>query len=253
MGENTPYLGLVSLCYQLRHENEQLRKTVAAKSEAISACEREMQSFRRKRTFQDDSSHLEKLIQVETERLSLMQENSRLRNAQFNAPTHVSQVDALAHVDAPVHAPLPVHDSHEDTSERISRLMDEVKTCHFIQKELERKLHEKLPPPEQPPLHVEPAGPVFETSSSDSLLRVYEEIMGWSLVCTGSSVQLVPMDSTLATIRLERSPEGILTLLDNLGYDPEAVSALKLTRSIPSFMAKTLINSDLRKLLEKAE
>lgn len=243
---DSPYIGLVNLCYQLRSENEMLTKTVALKSAEIEACKAQIELFKQRTANDTSEEHLEKQIKLENERLELMQQNYQLQNELSNKnsrpdTTREDRVfDQIVRTEAAI--VLPIESAKCGAS--CKRLRSEIETFEYIQKQLERKLEEKLD--KEMIQRDETETPQVKTiimSGDDSLLRTYESIMGWNIVQVGNEVQLISdFSPDGSSIRFARDSET-LSLVGEV--DPEALAVLKLTQSIPSFMATCIINKSI--------
>jgi hypothetical protein len=97
---SSPYISLVNMCYQLRHENEELLETVAAKSSQIETCEKEIRILK-DRLKEVEEEHrgkseesLSERMDLGNERLGLMKENMRLESHSRSLETRVRSLEA---------------------------------------------------------------------------------------------------------------------------------------------------------------
>lgn len=285
--ESSPYVGLVNLCYQLRHENEELLDTVARKSELVHACEKEIEILKNQLSQVDakfsneNEESLAEKISMGNDRLILMQENSRMENDMRSAHLKIQQlkyelaatrdqVDILRHqVDSAsvVAAVAPVSRADGD-EERIKhlqvenkRLRDELETTQFIHDQINSKKRrtemfedvamEYVMASTVSPVQstVVPAvEPTYIMSAESSLLRIYESIIGYSMVKTDDIVTLIPNWDSERRIKFKLLDNANLELVSE-EVDESALAILKTFNSVPGFIAKTTLVQMFEKII----
>jgi hypothetical protein len=92
--------------------------------------------------------------------------------------------------------------------------------------------------------------PTYTLSSSDSLLREFEQIIGWTIIKSEDIVSLVCNSNESIVVKLRRSgdDDGCYELLEN-GYDESILTFMKTFNSIPGLIGKLTINEVTRMVM----
>ena len=285
--ESSPYFGLVNLCYQLRHENEELLETEARKSELVHACEKEIEILKTQLSQLDaefsneNEESLAEKISMGNDRLILMQENSRMetdmrsahlkiQQLQYELAATRDQVDILrqrvelASVVADV-APVSWRDEDEERIKKLQvenkRLRDELETTQFIHDQINSKKRrteifedvakECVMASTVSPVQstaVPAVEPTYIMSADSSLLRIYESIIGYSMVKTDDIVTLIPNWGSERRIKFKLFDNGNLELVLE-EVDESALAILRTFNSVPGFIAKTTLVHMFEKII----
>lgn len=274
---NSSYESLIKLCYQLRHENEELMEAVNLKSVYGDTCGREIDSLREKlRAFMEKRStetekNLSEHMQLSEDRLRLMKENGlmeeRLRESEsrLHAVTAelgivreeveilLTQINESSKTPSVISSP-PAEDSlsRKKLEEENDRLKKELETAQFLLANSENAKRQKI----QPPSPTTPTASVT-MSSEDSLLRLFESIVGYSVVKANNSNILTLVSHTdrktcMKFVVSESNPNEV-SLASSESIDESALGVLNAFNSIPSFIAKcTLVDVTKRFFLKNS-
>ena len=267
----SPYSTLVNLCYQLRHENEELLETVSAKSSLVEVYEKEVKLLKTRiqeleEKHRSDTDHsLTEHMDLSNERLRFMQDNMRLdsrnRELETRVKTLESQLESrneqveilLNQLDSPPQgnkvvelAVGPPTSQLERDNARLRRSFEEVSALVAAINN-KRPRREKVP--EETVRRSSTPEPVLQVSQDDSLLRLMERMVGFSIVRSENSVTLVSDSGVTARFRLDPSNNEI-SLLSSEGIDAASLAVLKTYNSIPGFLAKLNLMDLTRKTLE---
>jgi hypothetical protein len=271
MATSSPYPLLVNLCYQLRHENEELMETVSWKSSLVDEYENEVRLLKSRIQELEDKHRSEaehsltEHMDLSNERLRFMEENMRLdsrnRELETRVKTLESQLESrneqveilLNQLESPPQennivemATGPPTSQLERDNARLRRNFEEV--CALV-----AAINNKRPRREEVPDETFRRGatpePVLQISQDDSLLRLMERMVGFSIVRSEKSVTLVSDSGTTVRFRLDPSNNEI-SLLSSEGIDAGSLAVLKSYNSIPGFLAKLNLMDLTRKTLE---
>lgn len=213
MTDTSPYASLVNLCYQLRHENEELMSSVRLKSEYISKREEEIEGLKSRLTEtvenfnKENEETLAERVSVGNDRLDLMRENARLEsNARANE-LRVSQLEAelsnsrdqteilLNQLEASRANTPRVHEDSLTEIENLraenGRLRKEIEAQKHMDAVILRKTEEASKRARLSEERRTPTQPVYVMSAEDSLLRLFESLVGISMVHSDDTVTLV--------------------------------------------------------------
>jgi hypothetical protein len=268
--QESPYLTLSTLCYKLRSENEDLLETVTLKSELVASCEKEISLLRariseleEKMTIESEKSIAERM-EIGDHRLSLMQQSSRIESQlrdsetrcrslqeQLSAATEqveilLTQLEESKHT-TPTVAPssVPDIDSEQIISElraENARMAKELENAQFIQAELESRSKRQRVDEDLNASFVSNAAadllPSFTISAEDSLLRLFESLVGFSIVRAEDVVTLVSNSSADTKVRLRVQKEGAVSLIGADNVDESALAVLKSFNSVSGMLSK---------------
>lgn len=251
--DDSPYLPLVSLCYQLRSENEELQKTVSLKDDLVEVCEKEVEAVRlkMKAAEKQTSDELERVVghQIETasDRFRLLNENIRLESLVHEKEMLVAtlqrkvegllrQTEICAEVTTPPVPIIPVRDPTIKLNEEIRRLKSELATFSYIQSALQRKLEVRLEDEENR----------SKRARTDSLLHALESIVGWK-ISEGEGTEIFQLrgDGDL-TVQVKQGPDGTFSIDTSSEPDEEALSDPRPpnTSATSVCLAKTLLGRE---------
>ena len=261
---------LSTLGYKLRSENEDLIETVSLKTGLVESCEKEISVLKQrlselesKMNSESEQSIAEKM-DIGNERLTLMQENSRmdsrLRQSESRCESLQDQLAAandkveilLAQLQCATEAhsgsvALLVPEPDAAVSELLSenaRLRKELETINFIHSELDSR-SKRLRVEEDLNASIVSVAesvadllPTFTISSEDSLLRLFESLVGFSIVKAGNVVTLVSQSRPEIVLRLTIGDAGAVTFLDSANVSESALTEFSSKNSISSLLAK---------------
>lgn len=248
---SSSYESLVNLCYQLRHENQELMEAVNLKSVFGDTCEREIASLReRLRGLSENRSKeteesLEERMQLSEDRLRLLKEkgemDQKLRESEIKVSVLTSELSSsreqveilLNQLNESLGGTKPamvVEASSQKLMEENQRLKRELENCQF--------LLAKITPTTTPP---SPSSNVV-MSSQDSLLRLFESIVGYSAVRSGDILTLVSHLSDGRTKFRFRISSDNVVLLQSDSSSSDQIEDLKPSfTSIPAFLAENTL------------
>jgi hypothetical protein len=264
--ENTSsFEALVNLCYQLRHENEELMEAVNLKSVVADTCDREMAILREKLKSISDkrSCEIEQAMEersvISEERLRLLQENTRMEEKLRDSEMRVNALTAeLSAVRDQVEILLTQLGGENDVVKKLkSNPNDEFVKLEAENDRLRRELEtsqmllvsntlDPISSPKKPRIDPDAedsiaATSVFTASSEDSLFRLFESLVGYSAV--QSAEDTVTLVSTLdreVSFRFRVCGEKI-SLISGEKADESALGLLKTLNSVPAFLAKSVL------------
>ena len=180
LATDSPYGTLVNMCYQLRHENEELIEAMSLKSGLVETCEREIEMLKRRISTleaahsSENEQALSDKIDMGNDRLILIQESTRMDRTIREADLRIQQLESELSAtreqveillnqaeiegvnddeEAEFHeeATEPVNEAHEklvaQLRSEVSRLKTELENSHYIHRELESRVevHRKRP------------------------------------------------------------------------------------------------------------
>ena len=266
----SPQITLSTLCYKLRSENEDLIETVSLKTGLVESCEKEISVLKQrlselesKMNSESEQSIAEKM-DIGNERLTLMQENSRmdsrLRQSESRCESLQDQL-AVAHdkVEILLAQLQRATESHASTEALLvpqpdasvtqlvsenARLQKELETMNFIHSELDSRSKRLRVEDDLNASIVSVTDsvadllPTFTISSEDSLLRLFESLVGFSIVKAGNVVTLVSQSRPDVVVRLTMGDDGVPTLLGSENVSESALSEFSSNKSISSLLAK---------------
>jgi hypothetical protein len=262
-GDHSPYVSLVNFCYQLRHENEELLETVALKSDLISACEKEINVLNARineleaEKSTDSEKSLAERMDVSSDRYSLMQANikteNQLREVETRARIAESQLEStreqveilLTQLDESrkqtpeTTAAVPTASALEEENKR---LRNQLETAAFILAENQRK-NKRRRLSEEEGRQTPSATTLVTVSSDDSLLRKFEELVGYNIVKADGIVTLVSQIAPKLTVRIRVGTDKKVHLLSTEGIDSDELNFFETSNSIPGLLARLTIKS----------
>ena len=261
MAQNSPYVSLVNFCYQLRHENEELIEAVNLKSGLVEACEKEIHLLKERIVELENAKATESeealsdRLQVSSDRYVLMERNMRLETQLREYEVRSKSVEAqfsIAQEQIALLQSSPRHSSFEtvvqEHSQPIStlkgeneRLRKQLETASFILTSKRRRVG--APSKQESPSA--PKETVLHVSSDDSLLRVYEKLVGYSIVKSEKTVTLVSnLDENMTVrLRLGETNEDSISVLSSEGIDEASLAVLRAFNSVPGLLSKLTLST----------
>jgi hypothetical protein len=257
--EASPYTDLVNLCYQLRHEKESISSSLTAKDEIILNLEAQLTSLKQQFSTTESSyrSKLDELVsdnlRLETDRSSLthqlheLDEKCRkLETKEIQAREQADQFEDMVRIlkQKSEHSTLSSTSAssydvkiHRLESEN-RKLKKEISTLKFLNEKTTETKKSETVDEEVKRIRLEASSPpTYTLSSSDSLLREFETIVGWSILKENETgkIDLVCNGNKELVIRLV-CRNGLIEVLDD--EDCPAVTFLRAFNSVPGYIAK---------------
>ena len=276
--DSSPYTGLVNLCYQLRHEKESVSTALMAKGEVVLNLENQV--IQLKMQLSDlTSSHRAQLdeirseeMKLQDERLILTQKLSELEDRYRKLETRENQAREQADQFEEMIRSLKEQKKHSQTTSSSHALAEmDVKMNKLdvenkrLKKELNtfKVLYKNALKSKRSNDSTEPEGesvkricdetrePRYMLSASDSLLREFETIMGWSLVkeqATGA-IDLVCNSNNEVVVRLFVREDGQVEILGDENDDSPSSTFLRTFNSIPGYVAKKTLEELTKRVI----
>lgn len=270
---SSPYVDLVNLCYQLRHEKESVSSTVAAKDEIIHNLETQLSSLKQQLAT-SNSSYRSQIDDLVSDKLSLENDRSslthqllqldekvrKLETKEIQAREQADQFEDMVRIlkeKSEFRDPSSAATSNDVVKiNRLesdnTRLKKEISTLKFLYNEATDK--QKSPSPEMTEnqvtkrLREEERPPTYTLSSCDSLLREFETIIGWSILKENETgkIDLVCNSNNELVIRLVHR-NGLIEVSDDL--ECPAVTFLRAFNSVPGYVAKKTLEDLTRRII----
>ena len=265
---SSPYLGLVNLCYQLRHEKEELSTAYFAKNELLHDLETRVKTLEKQHSSQlsEKSSRIELLLteKVELEEKcaklnfefsKLSDRYRKLESKEIQSRERADQLEDMVRIlkqqVSNKTSVLPSAQSLVEKDIRIrnlenanKKLLRQLETAKILNEKTSQSIGESTSPRKR--ARQEPVAPTYTLSSSDSLLREYETIMGWSILKENDSgkIDLICNSNEELVIRLSKSVDSeneFQVLSEEEDPSSPAITFLKTFNSIPGYMAKRIL------------
>jgi len=279
---SSPYVELVNLCYQLRHEKESISTALTAKEEVARNLEGQV-SILKKQLSESASLHRSELEACLSDKMSLQDERllltqklydleeryRRLETKEIQVREQADQFEEMIRLLKAQHK--PGADSSNSAHAMVEkdlriikleienkRLVTEMSTLQILYKKAVQSKATVVS--ESPDMSSQPSKrpredlevPKYTLSSSESLLREFETVIGWSIVKENDSgkIDLVCNSNQDIVIRLICRDNRIEVLLDNASDDPSSTTTfLRTFNSVPGYVAKKTLEELTKRVI----